>query len=105
MNTDVHLVLVSCPPGAASLLAQTLVEQHAAACVSIIPAIKSVYRWQGSIQHDDEALLLIKAPASGFAQLKKVILANHPYELPEIIAVNPADGHAPYLEWILSSCK
>lgn len=105
MSTAIHLVFVSCPPSAASALAETLVEHGVAACVNIIPAISSVYRWQGKVQRDAEALLIIKAPASGFDLLKKTILANHPYELPEILAVNPAEGHAPYLDWVQNACK
>jgi periplasmic divalent cation tolerance protein len=105
MSTAIHLVFVSCPPAAASALAETLVRERVAACVNILPQMHSVYRWQGELQRDDEALLIIKAPASGFEALKKMILAHHPFELPEIIAVNPAEGHAPYLDWLLSTCQ
>jgi periplasmic divalent cation tolerance protein len=104
MSTAVHLVLVTCPPEAAPALAETLVRERVAACVNLLPQIRSVYRWQGEVRNDDEALLIIKAPAADFDRLKQTILAHHPYELPEILAVNPAQGHAPYLDWVLTAC-
>lgn len=105
MSNAIHIVFVSCPPSVASSLAETLVEHGVAACVNIVPMMSSVYRWQGTVQRDDEALLIIKAPASGFESLKETILAHHPYELPEILAVNPAEGHAPYMDWVLNAGK
>lgn len=105
MSISIHLVLVTCPVEAATALAEALVREHHAACVNIVPKITSVYRWQGEVTRDDEALLIIKAPAANFEQLKLAVLALHPYELPEIIAVNPTEGHAPYLDWVLSACK
>lgn len=104
MNTAIQLVLVTCPPADASALAETLVRERVAACVNILPRISSVYRWQDEIKRDDEALLIIKAPAAGFEKLKQTILAIHPYELPEIVAVNPTEGHTPYFDWILNAC-
>lgn len=105
MNTAIHLVLVTCPVEAASALAEVLVTERVAACVNIVPKVSSVYRWQDEIKHDEEALLIIKAPAADFESLKQAILLHHPYELPEIVAVNPTQGHAPYLDWVLSACK
>lgn len=105
MSTPIHIVLVTSPVEAAATLAEALVREHHAACVNIVPKITSVYRWQDKVQRDDEALLIIKAPAADFEKLKLAILALHPYELPEIIAVNPTEGHAPYLDWVLSACK
>lgn len=101
----IHLVFVTCPPAQAEALATALVEDGVAACVNLLPQLRSVYRWQGQVQRDDETLLLIKAPASGFGRLKQAILARHPYELPEIVAVHPADGHGPYFDWILSTAS
>jgi periplasmic divalent cation tolerance protein len=107
--TPIYLVLVTCPPDAAPALAEVLVNERVAACVNIVPQLQSVYRWEkdGSteVRSDNESLLIIKTPVVNFAALKQAILARHPYELPEILAVNPADGHAPYLSWVLSSCQ
>lgn len=105
MSTDIHLVLVTCPVDHASTLAEILVHGNHAACVNIVPKISSVYRWEGKINHDEEALLIIKTSEKSFESLKQAVLLNHPYELPEILAVNAADGHAPYLEWVLKNCR
>lgn len=99
------LSFVSCPPDHAGRIARSLVEQKLAACVSIVPKLQSVYRWQGEIETAEESLLLIKHPASGFEALRSAVLATHPYELPEIVAVNIGDVHLPYLDWILASCR
>lgn len=98
--TVARIALVSCPPDIADALATALVEARVAACVNIVPKLRSIYRWQGEVQRDDEALLVIKTSAERFEDLKREVLARHPYELPEVIAVDIADGHTPYLEWI-----
>lgn len=95
-----RIALVSCPPDAAETLAASLVEARVAACVNVLPHIRSVYRWKGEVQRGDEALLIIKTSADRFDDIRREVLARHPYELPELIAVDIADGHAPYLEWI-----
>lgn len=100
----VALTLVTCPATAAETLARQLVEARVAACVNVLPGVRSVYRWQGTVEMADEALLLIKHSQDGFEALRGVVLAAHPYELPEIIAVPISQGHAPYLAWILASC-
>jgi periplasmic divalent cation tolerance protein len=103
MSTGIYLVLVSCPPDKASALAEIFVHENLAACVSIVPRINSIYRWQNEIHHDEEALLIIKTAIVNFESLKQAIIQHHPYELPEILAVNPAEGHAPYLDWLLKA--
>src|ERR1044071_8100110 len=97
---SVLVALVTCPPDRAEALATALVEGRFAACVNLVPQIKSVYRWKGEVQHDGEALLIIKTTAGGFEALKQKVIELHPYELPEVIAVNVERGHAPYLDWV-----
>lgn len=99
------MTLVSCPSEHAERLAGLLVGAHLAACVNVLPQMRSVYRWQGAVETADEALLLIKHPASGFEAVRRAVLDAHPYELPEIIAVKLGMGHPPYLDWILASCR
>ncbi|WP_420465087.1 divalent-cation tolerance protein CutA [Panacagrimonas sp.] len=99
--TDAYLmVYCTCPVDAAEALARTLVEAGAAACVNRLDGVQSTYRWNGGISTDHESLLLIKSTRAAFEVLKQTILAHHPYELPEIVAVPVATGHAPYLAWI-----
>lgn len=104
VKTPILQVSVSCPPEQAEALAQALVAARCAACVQIVPGVRSVYRWQGAVEQSNESLLLIKLPQSRLPALHTLLLAQHPYELPEIIAVNIAHGHPPYLQWIEDAC-
>ena len=99
--TDAIVVFCTCPDEAAGeRLAKVLVEEHLAACVNRIAGITSTYRWRNNVCRDDEQLLLIKTTRERFETLRERILALHPYELPEIIAVDIALGSTPYLDWI-----
>lgn len=84
--------------------AQSLVEKKLAACVNILPAITSVYAWEGQIETAQEQLLLIKIPAENYALIEDFIKQNHPYDVPEIIALPIERGLPDYLQWITSSC-
>lgn len=86
----------------AEKLARALVERKLAACVNILPIEKSVYRWKGKIQGAGEFLLLIKT-AKPYEKLEKFIRKNHPYGLPEIVALPVVKGYAKYLKWIARS--
>lgn len=97
------LVHCTCPADRAASLARALVEARVAACVNAIGGIESTYRWDGAIEQECETLLLIKTRADRFEALRASILAHHPYELPEIIAVPVAAAHTPYLDWISDS--
>jgi periplasmic divalent cation tolerance protein len=76
------------------------VERELAACVNILPAVSSVYQWQGQVETSSEALLLIKTAANRYPDLEQAIRALHPYELPEIVTVPVQDGLQPYLDWV-----
>ncbi|MCX7556396.1 divalent-cation tolerance protein CutA [Xanthomonadaceae bacterium JHOS43] len=95
------LVLCACPTREhAQTIARSLVEHHLAACVNLLPAVQSIYRWQGGIETAEETLLLIKTRAERLEELKVHVLMLHPYELPEIIAVTIDSGLDRYLQWI-----
>ena len=103
---DSLLVITSLPDReSAEKLAALLVEQRLAACVNILAPCTSVYRWQGKIQHDEEHPLLIKTVQDRYAELETSIRANHPYELPEIIAVPVIHGLPAYLQWVESETR
>ncbi len=78
-------------------------EEGLAACVNIIPGLRSVYMWQGKVENADEHLLLIKTRAHCYSRLETVIRRRHPYELPEIVSVPIETGLAEYLAWIDAS--
>jgi periplasmic divalent cation tolerance protein len=84
----------------AERIGRALVEGGLAACVNVLPAVTSIYRWKGKVEREEERLLLIKTRAERFAALRETLVALHPYEVPEVIALPITDGHAPYLEWL-----
>jgi periplasmic divalent cation tolerance protein len=101
MPDAVLLCYCSCPDAAsAQTLAEAVVGEGLAACVNHLPGIRSTYRWKGEVTTDSEELLLIKTTEARFAALKERILALHPYELPELIAVPVTLGHSAYLDWV-----
>jgi len=103
---DSLLVVTNLPDRAsAEKLAALLIARRLAACVNILAPCSSVYRWQGEIQHDEEHPLLIKTARDRYAELEASIRANHPYELPEIIAVLISDGLPAYLQWVESETR
>jgi periplasmic divalent cation tolerance protein len=103
---DCLLVVTNLPDReSAEKLAALLIGRRLAACVNILAPCSSVYRWQGEIQHDEEHPLLIKTAQDRYAELETAIRANHPYELPEIIAVTIAHGLPAYLHWVESETR
>ena len=95
------MVLTNLPDrAAAEALAARLIERRVAACVNILSPCRSVFRWEGRVQHDEEHPLLIKTTSERYAELERTILAGHPYELPEIVAVPIERGLPEYLRWL-----
>lgn len=98
----IAFVTTACPEEALRL-AETLVSEKLCACVNILPAIESVYRWEGKVSKDTETLLLIKTTDAAYEAMQKRILELHSYTTPEIIAVKIARGSNAYLEWLRQS--
>jgi len=100
------LVLTNLPDrAAAERLADLVVEKNLAACVNILAPCRSVYRWQGAVQHDEEHPMLIKTTTERYGALEQVLRSGHPYELPEIIAVPIERGLPAYLDWVAAETK
>jgi periplasmic divalent cation tolerance protein len=99
------VVLVTCPAERAAEIARPLVEEKLAACVNIIPGLRSIYAWEGKICDDPEALLLIKTRAALFEALRARVLELHLYEVPEVIALPILAGHTDYLRWLAESTR
>jgi len=87
----------------AARLADMLVEQRLAACVQILPAFESVYRWHGKLERQDEVLLIAKTINSKFADLEREVRAVHSYETPEIVAMPLTALSGPYRQWLNAS--
>jgi periplasmic divalent cation tolerance protein len=99
--TDKIVVLSTCAsPEDAARIARALVEKKLAACVNVLPAVRSFYRWKGAIEDEQESLLVIKSSRGLFDQLRAEIEKLHSYEVPEVIAVPIVDGSEGYLEWL-----
>ena len=100
------LVLTNLPDrAAAEKLADAIVAKNLAACVNILAPCRSVYRWKGAVQHDEEHPMLIKTTRERYAALESEMRAQHPYELPEIIAVSIERGLPAYLDWVAAETK
>jgi len=104
--TDALLVFTTLPSAdKAAELAKALVDERLAACANLLPAVRSIYRWQGKVQDENEVLVLLKTRAEHLERLKLRILELHPYELPEVLAVPVEAGYQPYLDWLAGETK
>ena len=102
---NIRVILVTCPSSqVAQDLATRIVEARLAACVSIAPGIRSVYRWNENIVVDQEVLLIVKSTAEQIDTLQSFIDENHPYEVPEFVALTPSDVSEKYGSWLLGAC-
>ncbi|MDX2504968.1 MAG: divalent-cation tolerance protein CutA [Gammaproteobacteria bacterium] len=103
-SSQYQLVLCTCPDEEAAInIAENIVAQRLAACVNVLPAVYSVYHWQDNVESAKENMILIKTTQEKYSSLEKVITSLHPYEVPEIIAININSGLPEYLKWIESS--
>ena len=99
--SDVLLIITNMPDqDSAQRMANSLIENKAAACVNIMAPCTSVYRWQGKVEKANEIPLLIKTTRSAYPRVEELIREQHPYELPEIIAVSVEFGLPAYLQWV-----
>jgi len=101
---EVRLVLCTVPNlEVARGLGRTLVEERLAACVNLLPQLTSIYRWEDAICEEPEVLLLIKTRKERLEQLQARVLALHPYEVPELLALPVGSGSDAYVEWLLTA--
>jgi periplasmic divalent cation tolerance protein len=99
--TDAMLVFTTLPSAeAAADLAKAVVGEKLAACANLLPAVRSIYRWQGRVQDESEVLVLFKTRQEHFERLKARLLELHPYEIPEVLAVPVEQGYQAYLDWL-----
>jgi len=102
--TDKRIVLTTAgSEELAAKISRHLVERGLAACVNIVPHVKSVYRWKDKVEEAHEWLLIIKTTAGVFGQVRQAIADLHSYELPECICLTIEDGSPDYLQWIAES--
>jgi periplasmic divalent cation tolerance protein len=102
----VRIVLTTCTsPGEASRLARTLVEEHLAACATLIPAVQSIYYWEGQIESSTETLLLLKTGPEQLAALESRLHELHNYQTPEFLVLDVIGVSHPYLDWLQASLR
>ncbi len=100
-QTDKIVVLITVPTEEdAGKIARHLVEKRLAACVNIVPGIRSIYTWEGEVCDEGEFLLVVKSRTDLFARVAEAVSGRHPYSVPEIIALPIVSGSEPYLDWI-----
>jgi periplasmic divalent cation tolerance protein len=103
MSEDFGMALISAPPEAGELIARALIENHAAACVQVVPGATSLYWWKGKIEYGNEVLLLVKTLASKLAKIELLLKELHPYEVPELLFLPIRGGSEKYLAWLAES--
>lgn len=106
MDDDVLLVLCTFPDAVkARQIGTLLVERQLAACVNLLPGVESVFRWQGAVETVAEVLAVFKTTAAGYPLLAEALAAQHPYDVPEIVALVPRDVAAAYAGWVASEVR
>eukprot|EP01059_Diplonema_ambulator_P009907 TRINITY_DN19894_c0_g1_i1.p1 TRINITY_DN19894_c0_g1~~TRINITY_DN19894_c0_g1_i1.p1 ORF type:complete len:123 (+),score=57.08 TRINITY_DN19894_c0_g1_i1:39-371(+) len=96
---------VTSPKDVGEKLAEGLVNSELAACVNIIPQVTSVYKWEGKVEKEEEALLMIKTRKELVGELVEWVKANHPYDCPEVICTDITEGAPGYLDFVKSNTK
>lgn len=100
------LILTNLPDVAsAEKLAHALIERRAAACVNVLAACRSIYRWQGAVDAADEIPLLIKTTAANYTLVEEIVRVQHPYDVPELIALPITHGLPAYLGWLATETE
>ena len=104
MTQELVVLVTTSTRDEASTLAGTLVSERLAACVNIVAAVESVYRWEGAITRDNETLMIIKTIDDRYADLERRVKELHSYSAPEVIALRIDRGSEQYLNWLREAC-
>ncbi len=103
---DVKIVMCAFPNvEKARQIGTVLVETQLAACVNLIPGIRSIYRWEGKLEEQEEVLAFFKTTMARYSELQQTLVEMHPYEIPELVVLDLAAGLPAYLQWVLSSTQ
>ena len=87
-------------PAAGERLAETLVKERLATCANVVPGLTSIYWWEGKVERANETLLILKTVEARVAALRDRAVSLHSYAVPEVLVLDVADGHVPYLDWV-----
>ena len=106
MSSDLLVVLITAPDEAAAVkIAHAVVGPGLAACVNVVPAVRSIYQWEGKLEDSSELLLIVKTTAERFAELERAVIAVHPYSVPEVIALPVTAAFQAYGTWVAEQCR
>ena len=105
VSQDLVVVLCTAPATQSETLARTLVEERLCACVNVVPAVRSFFRWEGKVDVADEHLLVIKTTSGGFLPLRDRLIEVHAYEVPQVVALPVSDVLPAYLSWVMRSVQ
>lgn len=106
MNEETLLVFSTFPDiETARRIARQLVSENLAACANIVPAVESIYRWQGKVEDAKETLVFFKTTSARYPAFQEKLKSLHPYEVPEIICLRIADGSPEYLRWVVDNTR
>jgi periplasmic divalent cation tolerance protein len=101
MPSGLRLIVCTAPAERAPALARSLLEARLIGCANLIPAVRSLYWWEGAIQDDAEVLMLMETPAERAAEAAAALEQAHPYSVPKILVIEPESVNTPYLDWLL----
>lgn len=105
-STDVVVVLVTAPDlDSATRVARGLLESRLVACANLVPGIRSLFWWEGSVEESDEVLMVLKSRRSAVERISGKVRALHPYEVPEVVALDVTSGLGAYLAWVKGETK
>jgi periplasmic divalent cation tolerance protein len=103
---EVRLVLTTAPdPAVAESIAAQLLHERLIACANVVPGVRSVYRWQGEVRKEDEVLLMLKSTGAAIGRLEQRLQQLHPYEVPEVLALEVQHGLEAYMAWVRSEVE
>lgn len=104
--SDVLAVLVTVPSAPiAARIGTALVKERLAACVNVVPGVRSIYVWQGKVCDDRELMLVVKTTRARYPELERRVKSLHPYKVPEVIALPVKRGSAAYLAWVRQAVR
>ena len=98
---NIRVVFITIPTDKAEAFAQSIVEQRLAACVNVVPGVKSYFWWDDKVQNEAESLLIVKTTVQKLDALTEYVKENHPYDVPELIAMPVSEGLPDYINWLI----
>jgi periplasmic divalent cation tolerance protein len=100
-DSPVIVVLTTAPSAeVAETIGTALVEERLAACANLVPGVTSIFRWKGEVSREPEILVVLKTTPARLGTLRRRLVELHPYDVPEMLALEVRGGHAPYMEWV-----